>query len=184
MVPAYVLAIVGADLILGASWLAQLGPHVVDYEKKTIHFYHNNQFMVLQGALMAKPAYTTVPQLNRLCSTQSIRECYSLQIIPVDALNSPVANTAPQLTSEIQSVITADTPDELFALLNKFHFVFAVPRGLPPSRACDHRIPLLPDSTPVKVKPYQYPHSQKEEIDKMVQQMLADGLIAHSTSPF
>lgn len=35
-VPAYDLAIAGADLILGASWLAKLGPHVIDYDKKVI----------------------------------------------------------------------------------------------------------------------------------------------------
>lgn len=42
LVPAYVLAIVGADVILGASWLAKLGPHVINYDKKVIQIFHNN----------------------------------------------------------------------------------------------------------------------------------------------
>lgn len=36
VVPTYILAIVGADLILGASWLAKLGLHVINYDKKVI----------------------------------------------------------------------------------------------------------------------------------------------------
>ena len=36
---AYVLPIYGADIILGASWLATLGPHIADYRTSTIKFY-------------------------------------------------------------------------------------------------------------------------------------------------
>jgi hypothetical protein len=39
-------------------------------------------------------------------------------------------------------------------------------------------------SNPVKVKPYRYPHSQKEQIEKMIQEMLQQGIIQTSTSPF
>lgn len=55
---------------------------------------------------------------------------------------------------------------------------------MPPSRSCDHQILLQPDSALVKVRPYHYPHSQKAEIGRMVQQMLQEGIIEHSTSPF
>jgi hypothetical protein len=34
------------------------------------------------------------------------------------------------------------------------------------------------------VKPYRYPHSQKEEIEKMVQDMLKQGIIKPINSPF
>lgn len=40
--PAYVLTITGADIILGASWLAALGLHMTDYSKLSTQFYHNN----------------------------------------------------------------------------------------------------------------------------------------------
>ena len=40
------------------------------------------------------------------------------------------------------------------------------------------------DSKPVKVRPYQYLQCQKAEIEKMVKQMLHDGLIEHITSLF
>ena len=36
----------------------------------------------------------------------------------------------------------------------------------------------------MKVKPYRYPHSQKEEIEKMVTDMLKEGIIQPIKSPF
>ncbi|KAL4324350.1 hypothetical protein GQ457_11G020520 [Hibiscus cannabinus] len=58
------------------------------------------------------------------------------------------------------------------------------PSGLPPNRGCDHRIPLKPGSGPIVVRPYRYPHFQKDEIEKQCDQMLQQGLIQPSRSPF
>jgi len=55
---------------------------------------------------------------------------------------------------------------------------------LPPLRVQDHSIPLMEGSTLVKVKPYRYPHSQKEEIEKLVADMLQEGIIEPSNSHF
>lgn len=80
--------------------------------------------------------------------------------------------------------ISSDIPDTLRRVLLKYQKVFELPKGLPPSRMCDHRIPLQPNSNPVKVRPYRYPHSQKTEIENMVEQMLKEGLIEPNNSPF
>lgn len=54
MVPAYVLVIAGVDLILGASWLEKLGPHVIDYQKEIIQFYHNKSIHDTQRRSLGK----------------------------------------------------------------------------------------------------------------------------------
>jgi hypothetical protein len=56
--------------------------------------------------------------------------------------------------------------------------------GLPPSRPHDHHIPLLPNTTLVNVKPYCYPHSQKEAMTSIIHDMLREGTIIPTTSPF
>lgn len=56
--------------------------------------------------------------------------------------------------------------------------------GLPPKRAVDHQIPLVPGAEPVKVRPYRYSPIQKSEIEKQLKQMLSQGVIRPSASPF
>jgi len=69
-------------------------------------------------------------------------------------------------------------------LLQQFSALFQEPQGLPPVRDTDHHIHLIPQSTPVNVRPYRYPHYQKNEIETQVNLMLHKGLIQPSTSPF
>nr|GEY68970.1 hypothetical protein [Tanacetum cinerariifolium] len=73
---------------------------------------------------------------------------------------------------------------ELEQLFIRFDSLFQVPTTLPPHRSIDHRIRLLPDSTSVNVRPYRYPHYQKREIEKFVNEMLSQGIICYSQSPF
>ncbi|KAK1664958.1 hypothetical protein QYE76_053117 [Lolium multiflorum] len=69
-------------------------------------------------------------------------------------------------------------------LLQQHGDLFDEPQGLPPSRPCDHRIHLLPNTAPVAVRPYRYPQLQKDELERQVAVMLAQGIIRISTSPF
>nr|KYP31052.1 Retrovirus-related Pol polyprotein from transposon 17.6 [Cajanus cajan] len=73
---------------------------------------------------------------------------------------------------------------QLTNLLNYFDNVFQPPKGLPPVRPHDHHIPLLPNSTPVNIRPYHYPHSQKSIMTTLISNMLQEGIITPSTSPF
>jgi hypothetical protein len=72
----------------------------------------------------------------------------------------------------------------LDTLLHSFEDVFATPEGLPPERACDHRIHLLPNTAPVAVRPYRYPQLQKDELEAQCAAMLQQGIIRPSTSAF
>jgi hypothetical protein len=63
--------------------------------------------------------------------------------------------------------------------------VFSTPQGLPPSHGVhDHSIPLVPGSLPPNIRPYRHPFSQKNEIEKMVQEFLTVGVIRPSTIPY
>jgi len=73
---------------------------------------------------------------------------------------------------------------QLRQLLQQYIHLFGTPTTLPPCRTHNHRIPLKDEATPVKVRPYRYPHSQKQQIELMVQEMLEAGIITLSMSPF
>jgi hypothetical protein len=82
-------------------------------------------------------------------------------------------------TSDIQLL-----PEDLQLLLKQFTVVFEEPTSLPPSRACDHEIPLIPGARPVNIRPYRYPPALKTEIEKHVEDMLKQGIIQPSSSLF
>lgn len=56
-------------------------------------------------------------------------------------------------------------------VLEQYSEVFGEPSSLLPHMATDHRIELLPGSRPVSVRPYRYGHLQKDEIEKLVNDM-------------
>jgi len=102
----------------------------------------------------------------------AIEECFALQ----------------WLKKEVPEDILSDLPTyidpKITILLHTYAHVFKVPSTLPPQRGQDHAIPLQPGASPVKVRPYKYPHTQKEQIEKMVHEMLQQGIIQPSNSLF
>ena len=67
-------------------------------------------------------------------------------------------------------------------LLHEFEDVFAEPKGLPPVRYCDNKIPLIDGAQPVNLRPYRYNPELKNEIEKQVSEMLESGVIQPSQS--
>jgi hypothetical protein len=68
--------------------------------------------------------------------------------------------------------------------LDHFSSVFDEPTYLPPRRQYDHRIPLIPGAKPVSLRPYPVVPALKSEIERQVQELLAQGVIAHSNIAF
>lgn len=51
---------------------------------------------------------------------------------------------------------------DIQTLLEQYSVLFQEPKGLPPTRAHDHQIPILTRQGPVSVRPYRYPFLSKE----------------------
>lgn len=62
--------------------------------------------------------------------------------------------------------------------------MFNMPSGLPPIRGHEHSIVLKEGSQPISVRPYRYPHAQKDEIERLIKEMMDAGIIQVSNSPF
>jgi hypothetical protein len=81
--------------------------------------------------------------------------------------------------------LRACTGDDLLpVLLDTFAAVFAEPQGMPPPRARDHAITLIPGAAPVAVRPYRYPAVHKDELERQCAAMLEQGIIRRSSSAF
>lgn len=59
-----------------------------------------------------------------------------------------------------------------------------MPAELPPHRVKDHCIIFQDGIAPISAQPYKYPHFFKNEIERLVGEMLATSIIQPSTSPF
>jgi hypothetical protein len=83
-----------------------------------------------------------------------------------------------------QPTETAPASPEVQSILEKYADVFAAPTGLPPRRPYDHKIPLVPGAQPVSVRPYHVAPELKDELERQVKELLAQGVITHSNSAF
>lgn len=97
--------------------------------------------------------------------------------------HNAVLHTVELCTSEAVAVSPV-LPSEVEGLLQEFAKVFDESSCLPPPRAFDHSIPLLPGAQPVNLRPYRYSPAQKDEIERQVADMLKQGVIQRSASPF
>lgn len=75
-------------------------------------------------------------------------------------------------------------PEKIEQTLRVYEDVFQKPRGLPPMRGREHSIPLQANTQPISVRPYRYPHAHKEVMEKLVQEMLTEGLVRPNQSPY
>lgn len=78
----------------------------------------------------------------------------------------------------------AQDSEDLHKVLKQYAPLFEAPTALPPHRAHDHKIILKEGASPINVRPYRYPASQKDEIEKTIAEMLKSGVIRPSVSSF
>jgi hypothetical protein len=118
--------------------------------------------------------WLTIPYQNTYITLHGIVpgmvDCHMVVLFHLSAVT--VFDNAESIPVEVQSV------------LDHFQGVFEPPTKLPPRRACDHRIPLIPGATPVSSRPYRYASALKDEMKKQVAEMLQVGIIHPSSSPF
>jgi hypothetical protein len=96
----------------------------------------------------------------------------------VQILQGLLPDAPDQLVLQLEPVpsddppISTSVPESVQGLLTDFTDLFSPPTSLPPSRACNHTIPLIPGAQPVFIRPYRYPPRLKDEIERQVQDML------------
>ncbi|XP_010481162.1 PREDICTED: uncharacterized protein LOC104760002 [Camelina sativa] len=151
------------DVILGVYWLRTLGDCRMNWETHEMSFLYQGREVRLVGD----------------ASTQL--SCFAVKPVPFSELDD-CGFSLLEHNGDVQALL--EWPREVESVLHQFDHVFATPSGLPPIRGHEHAISLLPGVGAVSVRPYRYPHAQKEVMEKMVKEMLAGGIIQPSKSPY
>ncbi|XP_050387541.1 uncharacterized protein LOC126803864 [Argentina anserina] len=164
----YVLPISGCKIVLGAAWLRTLGDIVWNFERMTMKFWDQGREQSLQGNTEVDSSVVSCKAMTRTLRKE--KEALLVQLNSIVSLPKPDTHTP--TNSHIQN------------LIHKYSDVFETPTQLPPPRPRDHKIKLLPNTCPINVRPYRYPQFQKNEIEKIIQELLTNGVIRPSVSPY
>lgn len=184
------LPIGGADMVLGVQWLKQLSPLRTDYSLLTMTFTYNDMLISLHANVPMHPSPASAQQVRRLAQTNSISALYHLTRVttptPLSTDTTPLStdHTPTPLSTDTTPKLTKTTHPSLDLLLHQYQHLFLEPTQLPPPRTITHHIHLQPNTQPVNVRPYWYPFSQKNELERQVVAMLEVDMICHSHSPF
>ncbi|XP_061351088.1 uncharacterized protein LOC133296155 [Gastrolobium bilobum] len=170
----YALELKGADIVLGVQWLSTLGPILTDYSQLLMTFDHQGNNIQLQGHRPDNPILISSAKLNKLMVTDAYTSC----LMCFNRPHSAPPNTPQTHDTEPHHIV------DIQKLLSTYNDVFTIPNTLPPHRPYNHHINLLPNTKPIQVRPYRYPHFQKSEIEKLCHEMLSAGIIRPSQSPF
>ena len=146
----FVLPIEGSDVVLGIQWLQRLGKVSHDYAAMTMDFYWDGTPISLRGNVTNSPSLITFNQFQALMHSTAVQNLFELQQLHSDQDGG---------SGDLELPVSLPSP--ISRLLYKFHNLFHPPTGLPPHRFINYRIHLLPNTKPVNVQPYRYPHFQK-----------------------
>lgn len=166
-----ILPLSGYDIIFGTDWLHFHSPVEIDYKK---------MFIKLTDELGKK----IVLMDESLPTSADIQQSESLNLLkeqPICGAFLFVNQVHPPDSSLQQKDII---PSFLTGLLQKYKDIFATPNCLPPARTCDHSISLVPDAKIVNQRSYRLPHHQKDAMEKIIAQLIAQQVIRNSVSPF
>ena len=167
------------DMILGEDWLEDYSPMWVHWRKKIMRFNYKGRRITLKGTTteVTKCSAIGAGKLKGLLRRGAVTHCVQLW--------SKCRTVSAALSIHPISDQQLDNPTpEVSQLLDKYSHLFQDPNSLPPERPCDHHIPLVPGAQPVNTRAYRFAPAQKTEIERQLTEMLKNGTIRPSTSPY
>lgn len=142
----------GVDIVLGMDWLDLYSPIILRTRPNSITFYKEDHWVTLWGQ-----------QEEQRLSEEDEHGLYKMLCKGSGEISAICVVESFPLNKQMSSI-----PDSVSKLLVKLQVVFDEPKGLPPSRECDHTIPLINNAQPFSLRPYRYSFDQKNSIEKMV----------------
>ncbi|MCO5563944.1 hypothetical protein L7F22_017596 [Adiantum nelumboides] len=165
----YVAPLESHDVILGVPWFHRKHAKLI-FPERLITLSHKGKDIVIRTHKKGD----TISLVNHIAFEKSMKSSLSSYMIFVRDFKSEKANE-PMLDASLKS------------FLNEHAHCFSetIPVELPPSRGVDdHRIDLIPGTSPPNRPPYRVSLAQQEEIMSQVNELLEKGMVQSSSSPF
>ena len=159
------------DVILGAPWFHRKHATII-YPERLITLSHKGKEIVIR----THKEGDTIPLVHHVAFQKAIKSSLSAYMIFVRDSQSKSAN---------ESISKIDESLKSFLDEHAHCFSETIPVELPPSRGIDdHRIDLIPGTSPPNRPPYRVSLAQQEEIMSQVKELLEKGMVQPSSSPF
>ncbi|KAH0641887.1 hypothetical protein KY290_033503 [Solanum tuberosum] len=165
-----ILPIGSCDVVLGIQWLCKLGDIQMSFENLFMKFNYLGKQVTLQG---------TCPSF-KIVGAKALTSLFedNVQIFMIRVNNEKDDKNITFMKNDAG-------PEEIQGLIEQYRDLFNEPKKLPPYRGVfDHHIPLEENSNLVNSRPYRYSPIQKDVIEKMTKDMLSQGIIHYSCSPY
>ncbi|MCO5546846.1 hypothetical protein L7F22_000283 [Adiantum nelumboides] len=170
----HILPLVNQDVILGTPWFhTKLA--VLQFPKRIVSFTHKDK----KVAIKVNESGQTIPMVNHVQIHKAIKSTVCAYLI----FAKDVSNACDDEITKVQT----EEQKEHMKFLNDYKECFSetIPMEMPPSRGKDdHKIDLMPRTTPPNRPPYRVSYAQQEEIMTQVKELLEKGMVRPSSSPF
>ena len=157
------------DMILGMQWLGTLDTMEVNWRYLIMKFSMGETLMTSKGDHSSCKSGVSLKTMMK-----EVKQQGQGVIVESGCLHSEISE---KTHSSTVSLLVEE-------LMKKYPRVFEDITKLQLCRDEDHAISLEPRTTLIIVYPYRYPHFQKNEIEQLVREMCAVGIIQPNTSPF
>ena len=159
------------DMILNIQWLETLGGTFVNWKTRILKFRLGNRTVAIKGDPSLDKTLISLKAMLRTIKHEGQGVRVELRHLVADCVGH-------QLKDSLE-----DYPTELAEIMGRFQQLFQLPKELPPNRGHEQAIVLREGAKPVNVRPYRYPQFQKDEIERLIQEMLEARIIRPSVSP-
>ncbi|KAG5600366.1 hypothetical protein H5410_031736 [Solanum commersonii] len=167
-----VLPIGGCNMVLGIRWQITLGNIMWNFRRLKMEFTIMGRKLSLRE--IQPTAVKMVHQDNMDKLLAKLTElCMILFGVYKEKENGSMLSIETVPDSDVEGV------NDLECILEEYSGLFEVPKDLPPFRLYDYKIILQDGTSPINIRPYRYPIVQKDEIEKMIEDMLHSGVIRH-----
>ena len=180
------LPLTGYDAILGMPWLEKNNPKI-DWVNRRIELVNQAIIAATLEQRKNNNSYSQLLQLNSLIvGKRQVRKMLKRNEVESAFLVCVSEEGEGKKEMELNSVSESEGDSCVKSLLDEYKDVFPsdLPRSLPPVREVDHKIEIIPGSSPPSKPTFRMSPKELDELKKQLKELLDHGFIRPSKSPY